>query len=177
MEHTLPSRSRLEPREDFDDTICVTCGATLNDDPRLLHPGTPEFEGFCREECRPAGATPVIFRYTREEAVEDGVLVDVTEWASADKGFHGGFRCPVALTRALWEVVDIDSRKHRGGGDTRGRAHDVLWMGSLALRSAMRRERNTATFALFLSNGRKKKATLRVTADGDGVVIGFPEED
>ena len=41
--------------------------------------------------------------YTREQAIEDGVLVDVTEWAgSGPNGMLGGFSVPVAMTRALW---------------------------------------------------------------------------
>lgn len=118
----------------------------------------------------------IISSYTREDALEDGTLVDVTEWASADKGFHGGFRVPVALTRALWTVVDIDSRKHKSLADTRGRAHDVLWMASLALRRALANDRHDVNFTLLLTNGRKKKATLRAVIDGDGVTIGYPED-
>ena len=30
--------------------------------------------------------------YTRAQAIEDGTLIDLTEWASADKGFIGGAR-------------------------------------------------------------------------------------
>src|SRR4051812_27741843 len=37
----------------------------------------------------------VIFAYTRKQAIEDGVLVDVTETAK-----EAGFKIPVALTRA-----------------------------------------------------------------------------
>jgi hypothetical protein len=119
----------------------------------------------------------VISVYTREQAIEDGVLVDVTEWGSADRGFLGGFTCPVAFTSALWSVVDIDSRKRRPPlQSTRGRAHDVLWMGSLALRGALRRGDNRADYVLILSNGRSKRARLRIVADGDGITIGFPED-
>ena len=39
-----------------------------------------------------------IYRYTRAQAIEDGVLVDVTETAR-----EAGFRCPVAITHAAWE--------------------------------------------------------------------------
>ena len=40
----------------------------------------------------------LIHRYTRAEALADGVLVDVTETAK-----EAGIRYPVALTRAVWE--------------------------------------------------------------------------
>lgn len=124
----------------------------------------------------------VISCYTRAQAIDDGVLVDVSEWGSAETGFLGGFKCPVAMTRALWDVVDVDawepaSRRpiHQ---DTRGRAHDVLWMASLALRVGLARKppRPDRSFDLLLSNGRARKAKLRAVIDGDGVTIGFPED-
>lgn len=121
--------------------------------------------------------------YTREQAIEDGVLVDVTEWASADKGFIGGFTCPVAITSAVWTLVDIDSKKgNRTCQSTRGRAHDVLFMASLAVRSAVAARRlsqsdadGTITRAFKLRLGRKNEI-LRVVLDGDGVTIGFPSD-
>ena len=123
----------------------------------------------------------VISCYTRSQAIDDGVLVDLTEWASAEKGFLGGFRCPVVMTRALWEVVDIDSRAVtlRSHQSTRGRAHDVLWMASLACRRALARDRTEPPdelFSVLLTNGRRRKATLRVVGDGEGITIGYPED-
>jgi hypothetical protein len=48
--------------------------------------------------------------YTREQAIEDGALVDVTEWASSGaNGMLGGLTVPVVMTRALWWVVDLDA--------------------------------------------------------------------
>jgi hypothetical protein len=115
----------------------------------------------------------IISAYTRDQAIEDGELVDVTEWASADKGFLGGFTCPVAFTRALWDLVEVQP-KSRKSGDTRGRAHDVLFMCSLAVRAVLRRgDTDTAYFRVIIGN---RKRQLRATIDGDGVTIGFPED-
>jgi type I site-specific restriction endonuclease len=50
---------------------------------------TPEIEELFREL-----SGDVIYTYTRKQAIEDGVLVDLTEWASADKGFMGATPCP-----------------------------------------------------------------------------------
>lgn len=50
------------------------------------------------EEAR--NAFPVIFSYSRAEALADGTLRDVGEIAVAT-----GFKCPVAFTRAAWEKV------------------------------------------------------------------------
>ena len=49
----------------------------------------------------PGNATafdPVISVYTRAQAIEDGILVDVSETAR-----EAGFRIPVAVTRSVWD--------------------------------------------------------------------------
>jgi hypothetical protein len=64
----------------------------------------------------------VIFAYTRKQAIEDGVLVDVTETAK-----EAGFRIPVALTHAVWaRYVEVPEGVE--GQDEKGRLWDVLWM-------------------------------------------------
>jgi hypothetical protein len=56
--------------------------------------------------------------YTRADAIADGMLVDVTAWASnGAAGMLGGFILPVAITRALWAVIDIDTDE--GAGEVR----------------------------------------------------------
>lgn len=76
----------------------------------------------------------VIHRYTRAQALDDGVLVDVTETAR-----EAGFRVPVALTAAAWSrVVEwsaADSAR-QVPQDESGRLWDVLWMSYLAARRA-----------------------------------------
>ena len=64
---------------------------------------TPQGEGAKRDKIRekpeksPEGNPfgELIFRYSRAEALSDGVLIDVSETAK-----ETGFRIPVALTRA-----------------------------------------------------------------------------
>ena len=51
----------------------------------------------------------VIFSYTRKEAIDDGVLVDVSEMDHI-------FKWPVAITSALWDEIisgDADTQKAR----------------------------------------------------------------
>jgi hypothetical protein len=67
--------------------------------------------------------------YTRAEAIADGVLVDLSEWASP-REMMGGFMIPVAVTRSVWGLIEAPKRSKTQ--DTRGRAHDVLWMARLA---------------------------------------------
>jgi hypothetical protein len=114
----------------------------------------------------------VIYSYTRQQAIEDGMLVDMTEWASADKGFIGGFTCPVAMTSDLWAAVSKPTPMQ----DTRGRAHDVLWMASLAVRAMLRRNETSTLFRVILRVGRTTNQVLRVVVDGDGVTIGLRDD-
>ena len=55
----------------------------------------------------PFSDMPVIFSYTRAQAIEDGVLIDLTEWAK-----ETGFRYPVACTTAVWN--DYVAPSHEG---------------------------------------------------------------
>lgn len=72
--------------------------------------------------------------YTRAQAIEDGVLIDVSQTAH-----EAGFRLPVALTTAVWADCvawdDTDSQRQTAQ-DEAGRLWDVIWMASLAARRA-----------------------------------------
>lgn len=114
---------------------------------------------------------PVISSYSRADAIADGTLVDMHEWASDTKGFIGGFKVPVAMTRAVW--TRIEKFDKRSGQDERGRAHDVLFMSSLALRSALRRNQERALFKVLMSG---RYAMFRIVLDGDGATIMEPTE-
>jgi len=123
----------------------------------------------------------VVSAYSRAQAIEDGVLVDVTEWGSADKGFHGGFRIPVAMTAALWASVDGIPERARGIEDVRGRAHDVLWMASLAIRSAPPgADRVRFSVLMSVKAGRRVLRLLAVIGPGDAgepvLTLGYPED-
>jgi hypothetical protein len=133
-----------------------------------------------------------IFVYTRQQAIEDGILVDVTAWAGdGPEGMLGGFTVPVALTHSLWATVDIDNPDERdepewrrlareSGESTRGRAHDVLWLAAIAARRARGadRLRYSVLMTTTAGGGRPVQTRLRLEAriDGDGVTIGFPED-
>lgn len=83
-----------------------------------------------------------IYGYSRADAIEDGVLVDVTKTAK-----EAGIRYPVALTQAVWAAyVEFDPATF--GQSIDGRLWDVLWM----FRSnAKRSEGNTTTFQLYVA--------------------------
>ncbi|MDN5696548.1 MAG: hypothetical protein L0G70_01085, partial [Rubrobacter sp.] len=64
----------------------------------------------------------VIHSYTRAEALEDGVLVDVSQTAS-----EAGFVFPVALTAGVWADVNDIPESKQGIQDVDGRLWDLLF--------------------------------------------------
>lgn len=129
----------------------------------------------------------VVSVYTREDAIADGFIVDVSKLAG-----EYGFRVPVAFTRAVWELVSVDKdcprcveetretcarcngkgtvKKRKTIEDTTGRAWDVLTM----LRHAAKRtEGDRLTFRVILS---KRYVDLKAKIDGDGICVLLPHE-
>jgi hypothetical protein len=72
----------------------------------------------------------VIYAYTRTQAIEDGVLIDVTETAR-----EAGIKHPTALTQAVWADYVAVPDELRGSQDVSGRLWDALWMLSVAIRT------------------------------------------
>jgi hypothetical protein len=71
----------------------------------------------------------VIDAYSRAQALEDGVLVDVSARAR-----EAGFVYPVALTAALWADIRAIPPGQEGFQDVAGRLWDVLWMARMAIK-------------------------------------------
>lgn len=132
----------------------------------------------------------VISRYTRADAIADGELVDVTDTAK-----QAGFKYPVALTRSAWtsavEWTAHTAERSDAVQDKAGRLWDVVYMASLAVRAAARKNHDAGDATLFFtvyvvpSHGRSVRPCpmrLRLTLDGgdDGMgafLISLPEDD
>ena len=66
----------------------------------------------------------VIYSYTRKQAIEDGVLIDVSEMAR-----EAGIKYPVAVSSTVYyEYIVPDERLTDHGQSVEGRLWDVLWM-------------------------------------------------
>ena len=73
----------------------------------------------------------VIFQYTRANAIEDGILVDVSENAK-----ELGYKFPVAITRTAYEkYVECSEEEKTMGQDPQGRLWDILWMLSVFIKA------------------------------------------
>ena len=126
----------------------------------------------------------VISTYTREQAIADGVLVDVTDTAR-----QAGIRYPVALTAAVWaDCVAWDAedneRKQTAQYES-GRLWDVLWMFRQAVNKGIDGDRLLFTLYRVPRSGQRMSAelvTLRaIVGPGDHaepvITILMPNED
>ena len=122
--------------------------------------------------------TDVIYRYTPTDALRDGVLVDVSDFA-----LEAGFAIPVAVTRAAYQSYIVPSDSLRSDGQSaEGRLWDtlrVLWV------IAKRRGGSTVMFSvLFLMDSAAEPEPIELKAmchPGDNhepvVTILLPTED
>lgn len=120
-----------------------------------------------------------IHAYSRADALEDGVLIDVSPLAR-----EAGFRYPVALTQALW--ADIRAIPERAAGqDVEGRLWDVLFLGVQAIRAAQERgdvPSDSLFYSLSLPVGSRNAYRVKlVCGPGDAaepvITLLRPEED
>ncbi len=100
---------------------------------------------------------PVIFAYTRAQAVADGQQVEVTKTAQ-----EAGIRFPVFLTRAVYDAY-VAVPPDVAGQDEAGRTWDILTM----LRFAILRSRpgcSRLPVALYVRNDNRRPRLVRLTA-------------
>ena len=125
------------------------------------------FEGF-----------EVISTYSRAQALEDGVLVDISQLAR-----EAGFPWPMAVTRAVWEVLDPSDELKEEGQSWTGRGWDMLMVLRMSLgRSKDGREVPFAPLFVRRPGGVPESVALRaVSGPGDAgepvLTVMLPNED
>lgn len=85
----------------------------------------------------------MIFKYTRKEAIEDGVLVDVSSAAR-----EAGICYPVAVTHAVFDILNDTASP---GQDLKGRMWDMFMIFKIHIRGTSGDEIHFAP--LFLKGG------------------------
>lgn len=121
---------------------------------------------------------PMIFSYTRKQAIEDGVLIDLTEIAPAIQAEH--YKYPVALTAAAWAIVQRALENDKVVNDIDGIIHDVLWMSRAAGREV---DPSTRLFQVIIAgSGPIDLHTFKIVCGpGDNaepvLTIMLPDED
>jgi len=123
----------------------------------------------------------VISEYSRAQAIEDGVLVDVSETAR-----EAGLRYPLALTRAVWESCVTVPVNGKGQPvpcqDERGRLWDVVSMTRFAIRLSPAGHDTLPVRLRVRQRAGHRLVTLKaVCGPGDDaepvITIMLPEED
>lgn len=84
---------------------------------------------------------PVVYAYTRRQALEDGAQVEVTATAR-----EAGFKVRVFVTRAVWSAY-VEVPEGVEAQDERGRLWDILTLARFAARRAPSGE-DTLSFTL-----------------------------
>ena len=119
---------------------------------------------------------PPISVYTREQALEDGVLVDVSETAK-----DAGIIYPVAVTQRLWTGYIVpDDRSRPYGQSESGRLWDVVYLLSVAARSGGETVHYTVSF-IMKERQRRNVQLKAVCGPGDDmtpvITLMLPDED
>jgi len=100
---------------------------------------------------------PVVYSYTRAQAVADGVQVDVTKTAQ-----EAGIKFPMFLTRAVYEKY-VAVPEGVTGQDEAGRLWDLIWMtrfGILRARPGVQR----LPVALYVRNDNHRAKLVKLIA-------------
>jgi len=125
---------------------------------------------------------PVIFAYTRSQAIEDGVLVDLTA-AFPELVKQAGFKIPVAMTStAFAQYVELTPAATQACNDITGRAWDVLWMLSQQVRGARDSSELLFVFYCVTDSIEPSRCELKAVCGPDDdcapcITIMLPEED
>jgi hypothetical protein len=112
-----------------------------------------------------------IYSYSRAQAIEDGVLVDLSQVDSVRQHWKHPFAC----TSTVWAIIEEALTKP--GQDVSGICHDVSHLAKLALRST--KQTDLIHFAVIIA-GKKHALKLHI-GPGDTpepvLTLMLPDED
>jgi len=106
--------------------------------------------------------------YSRRQAIDDGVLVDLMQPETVGLVREAGFKFPVAMTAgAFAATVAAIGEPLPEGQDIQGRLWDVLWMLSCAIKRASGPTSRVA-FRVSVWNGRRRDEVKLWASCGPG---------
>ncbi|XXX82789.1 DUF6573 family protein [Sorangium sp. So ce134] len=120
----------------------------------------------------------LVYSYARRQALEDGVLIDVSATAR-----ELGVKIPVAVTSAVWErYVKLTPAAIRAGNGEEGRVWDILWMFRWAALRAKDQSEVRFQLHVFTESITPSPVELKaICGPGDDcepvITIMLPEED
>ena len=120
----------------------------------------------------------MISTYTRAQAIEDGVLVDLSAVAPGVCAQH--YKYPIACTASVWGIIERAVKNEKHCNDLNGVIHDLLWMSRTYKRDL---DESTVIFRVKITGaGRQSVFNFKmVCGPGDDaapvLAIMLPEED
>lgn len=121
----------------------------------------------------------ILFSYTREQAIADGVLVDLMQDEMAPV-CRQHYKYPVACTSAVFDIIRRAVENPRWSNDYAGVVHDILWMSRVASRAL---NPSTVVFRVTITGAgiRQLYDFKLIVGPGDQaepvITIMMPEED
>jgi hypothetical protein len=123
-------------------------------------------------------SSEMIYSYTREQALADGVLVDASQMAK-----EAGIKYPVALTVALWHGYIVPSEDLENvGQSTDGRLWDLLFLFTFYARKVSTPKFQYKCLFLMKPSGSPETKSIKAhIGPGDHgepvITLMLPEED
>lgn len=115
----------------------------------------------------------IIHKYTREQAIADGVLIDVSEMAK-----EAGFKVPVAITSGVHEIITPSAEEERMGQSENGRLWDILFVLYWRIKTSPENTSKILYEVLIGGSEVKLKAICHPGDHGEPVItIMLPDED
>lgn len=158
----------------------------MNDDPKNSAFPLDDHSGDGGEESTSSSGTtledlfgPVIHAYTREQALEDGVLVDAMQGQLADVS-RQHYKWPIAMTASVWGLVERAVNNPKYFNDLPGVWHDILWMSRVNGMDVSPTERQF--IVIITGAGRRRNWPLKIISgpDDEGqpcLTVMLPHED
>lgn len=126
----------------------------------------------------------MIYGYSREQALNDGVLVSLDPKLCHE----AGFKFPIAVSDHLWGVINPGNLETMPGQSITGRVWDLLWMFKLAISDPKNKGSDRLFYKLILlcrGDGCPARLEefniLAVCGPGDSgepvLTLMFPEDD
>ncbi len=115
----------------------------------------------------------VIHSYTRQQAIEDGMLVDVSR---SQEARETGFKASLCLTRRVYSFVEVPAGLEHSQ-DLKGRLWDTLFIAAMAFHSSEDKYLVPfhVTYLMTPERQEVKKLWLMFN-DAEGFTILLPEE-
>jgi len=112
-----------------------------------------------------------LYSYTAEQAIEDGILIEIAPELSK----KAGYRWPVRITQGVSSLATPTEQEQQQGQNLTGRLWDILWVAKAMISNADPRDR-IIPFDMTLGKRMARLWACLDTTSGPAIHIITPEE-